>query len=144
MSIWCALHLVSNIHRYFGNRECVCPICPELFPRCIHSHFTHNWWYSILSKKQHNWFYKNLHNSGMVGRRKLPDPSLNSIFNALLIGVPIYALVSVNWFWLEVPSEVGKYLAEVLLLSRLNYCSVAYAQIPMYLTNSFMTEVPHI
>ena len=39
----------------------------------------------ILSKKQHNWFYKNLHNSGMVGRRKLPDPSLN--FNALSIGV---------------------------------------------------------
>ena len=98
----------------------------------------------ILLKKRCNWIHKNPHNSGMVGRRKLPDPSLNSIFNALLIGVPIYALVSVNWFWLEVPSEVGKYLAEVLLLSRLNYCSVAYAQIPMYLTNSFMTEVPHI
>ena len=32
-------------------------------------------------------FYKNLHNSGMVGRRKLPDPSLNCIFNALPIGV---------------------------------------------------------
>ena len=36
----------------------------------------------ILSKKQHNWFYKNLHNSGMVSRRKLPDPSLSCIFNA--------------------------------------------------------------
>ena len=47
-------------------------------------------------KKQHNGFYKNLHNSGMVGRKKLPDPSLNSIFNALLTGVPIYALISVN------------------------------------------------
>ena len=33
----------------------------------------------ILSKKQYNWFYKNLHNSGMVGGRKLPDPSLNYI-----------------------------------------------------------------
>ena len=41
----------------------------------------------ILSKKQHNWFYKNLHNLRMVGRRKLPDPSLNCIFNALSIGV---------------------------------------------------------
>ena len=41
----------------------------------------------ILPKKQHNWFYKNLHNSGMVGRRKLPDPSLNCIFNALSIRV---------------------------------------------------------
>ena len=41
----------------------------------------------ILFKKQHNWFHKNLHNSGMVGRRKLADPSLNRIFNALSIGV---------------------------------------------------------
>ena len=41
----------------------------------------------ILSKKRRNWFHKNLHNSGMVGRRKLPDPSLNRIFNALSIGV---------------------------------------------------------
>ena len=37
----------------------------------------------ILSKKWRNWFHKTLHNSGMVGRRKLPDPSLNHIFNAL-------------------------------------------------------------
>ena len=41
---------------------------------------------SILSKKQHNWFYKNLHNSRMVYRKKLPDPSWNCIFNALSIG----------------------------------------------------------
>ena len=41
----------------------------------------------ILSKKRRNWFHKNLHNSGMVGRRKLPDPSLNRIFNALSVGV---------------------------------------------------------
>ena len=77
----------------------------------LYSHFTQNYifWYILetknscfvrkncskssyicaflLSKKQQNWFYKNLHNSGMVGRRKLPDPSLNIIFNALLIGV---------------------------------------------------------
>ena len=41
----------------------------------------------ILLKKRCNWIHKNPHNSGMVGRRKLPDPSLNSIFNALSIGV---------------------------------------------------------
>ena len=41
----------------------------------------------ILSKKGHYWFHKNLHNSGMVSRRKLPDSSLNHIFNALSIGV---------------------------------------------------------
>ena len=41
----------------------------------------------FISKNQHNWFYKNLHHSGMVCRRKLPDPSLNCIFNALSIGV---------------------------------------------------------
>ena len=41
----------------------------------------------ILSKKWRNWFHKNLHNSGMVGRRKLPDPLLNHILNVLSIGV---------------------------------------------------------
>ena len=41
----------------------------------------------ILSRKQHSWFYKNLHNSGMVGRRKLSDPSFNRIFNVLSSGV---------------------------------------------------------
>ena len=49
----------------------------------------------ILSKKQYNWFYKNLHNSGMVGGRKLPDPSLNRIFNALSIGVQY--ILSFQW-----------------------------------------------
>ena len=41
----------------------------------------------ILPKKRRNWYHKNLHNSGMVGRRKLPDPSLNCTFNVLPIGV---------------------------------------------------------
>ena len=40
----------------------------------------------ILSKKRRNWFHKSLRNSGRVGRRKLPDPSLNHIFNVLSIG----------------------------------------------------------
>ena len=41
----------------------------------------------ILSKKQRNWLHKNLHDSGMIGRRKLSEPSLNRIFNALSTGV---------------------------------------------------------
>ena len=36
---------------------------------------------------KNGWFHKNLHNSGIVCRRKLPDPSLNCIFNALSIDV---------------------------------------------------------
>ena len=32
-------------------------------------------------------YHSNLDNSGMVGRRRLPDPSFNHIFNALSIGV---------------------------------------------------------
>ena len=41
----------------------------------------------ILSKTHQNWFRKKLYNSGMVGHRKLSDPLLNRIFNALLTGV---------------------------------------------------------
>ena len=77
-------------------------LCSHFTQNCILLYFleaknpyfeTKNCWKSsyicvfILSKKGHNWFHKNLHNSGMVGRRKLPDPSLNRIFNALSIGV---------------------------------------------------------
>ena len=76
--------------------------CSHFTQNCILLYFleaknpyfvTKNCWKSsyicvfILSKKRRNWFHKNLHNSGMVGRRKLPDPSLTRIFNALLIGV---------------------------------------------------------
>ena len=44
--------------------------------------------YLFCSKsKFHNWFHKNLHNSGMVCRRKLPNPSLNHILNDISIGV---------------------------------------------------------
>ena len=76
--------------------------CSHFTQNCILFYFleaknpyfvTKNCWKSsyicvfILSKKRRNWFHKNLHNSGMVGRSKLPDPWLNRIFNALLIGV---------------------------------------------------------
>ena len=55
-------------------------------------------WVFIFSKKQHNWFYKNLHNSGMVGRRKLPNPSLNCFFNCFfsIDLCTIYALIWMN------------------------------------------------
>ena len=43
--------------------------------------------YVFFSKKQQNWFFENIHNSGMVDRRKLGGRSLNCIFNAVLIGL---------------------------------------------------------
>ena len=49
----------------------------------------------ILSKRRHSWFYKKLYNSGMVGRRKLPDRSLNCIFNAVSIGA--HNMLSFQW-----------------------------------------------
>ena len=87
--------------------------CPTFcfFKYILYRHFTQNgiflyfleakilvlWWkviqnllifvYLFCPKKQHNWFYENLHDSGMVGRTKLSDLSLNCIFNALSIGV---------------------------------------------------------
>ena len=79
-----------------------CMLCSHFTQNCILWYFleakntyfeTKNCWISsyicvfILSKKRLNWFYKDLHNSGMVGRRKLPYPLLNRIFNALSIGV---------------------------------------------------------
>ena len=98
-------------------------LCSHFTQNCILLYFleaknpyfvTKNCWKSsyicvfILSIKQHNWFYKNLHNSGMVGRRKLHDPSLNRIFNALSIGVQ-YTL-SFQWtnFGLKCLVEVRK------------------------------------
>ena len=49
----------------------------------------------ILSKKRRNWFHKNPHNLRTVRRRKLPDPSLNRIFNALSNGVQY--MLSFQW-----------------------------------------------
>ena len=77
-------------------------LCSHFTESCILLHFleakspyfeTKNCWKSsyicvfILSKKRRNRFHKNPHNSGTVGHRKLPDPSLNRIFNALSTGV---------------------------------------------------------
>ena len=41
----------------------------------------------VLSEKTAQLILQNLHNSRMVGRRELFDPSLNRIFNALSISV---------------------------------------------------------
>ena len=49
----------------------------------------------ILPKKRRNWFHKNLQNLGMVAHRKLPNPLLKRIFNALSIGVQY--TVSFQW-----------------------------------------------
>ena len=45
MLIWCAFHSVTKIQRYFGNREGICQIWPELIIICIHTHLIHNWWW---------------------------------------------------------------------------------------------------
>ena len=60
----------------------------------------------ILSKKRCNWFHKNLHNSGMVGRRKLSDPSLNHIFNVLSIGVQY--VLSFQWINFSLKNLIPK------------------------------------
>ena len=66
------LYFLEAKNPYFETKRCWKSSCIYVF---------------ILSKKWRNWFHKNLHNSGMVGCWKLPDPSLNRIFNALSIGV---------------------------------------------------------
>ena len=48
----------------------------------------------FLSKKQQNWFWKNFHNSGAVGQKKLPDPSLCNVFNLWFL---IYPLIWMIW-----------------------------------------------
>ena len=65
----------------------------------------------IFTKKRHNWFYKNLHNSGIVGRRKLPDPSLNCILNALSIRIK-YTL----------PLQWTNFSLKCLLLRKIKIC----------------------
>ena len=63
---------------------------------------------TFLPKNQQNWFQKNIRDMEMVGYRKLFDPSLNRIFNPLLIGLPSH--FSDVWFWTEVPSFNWKFL----------------------------------
>ena len=104
---------VCKLYFYFGhvrNFGQYLYLCSHFTQSCILLYFleaknpyfeTKNCWKSsyicvfILSKKRRNWFHKNPHNSGTVGRRKLPDPSLNRIFNALSIGVQY--MLSFQW-----------------------------------------------
>ena len=72
----------------------------------------------ILSKKRRNWFHKNPHNSGTVGHRKLPDPSLNRIFNTLSIGVqymPLFQWTNFGLKCLLSESRIGFVLFLVFL-----------------------------
>ena len=69
-------------------------LCSHFTQNCIFLYYlegknpcflTKNCWKSsyncvfILSKQRYNRFHKNLHNSGMVVRRKLPNPLFNRI-----------------------------------------------------------------
>ena len=59
--------------------------------------------------KQQNWFCKNCHNSGVVSRRKLPNPSLSNIFIVIWIFcrlVHIQLVIWMTWFWHEVPNYI--------------------------------------
>ena len=82
---------------------------------------TKNFWKSsyicvfILPRKRRNWFHKNLHNWGMVGRRKLPDPSLKRIFNALSIGVQYTVLFQLTNFRLKRPPIYWMFICVFIL-----------------------------
>ena len=56
---WYALHSMSNIHRHFGNRAWVCPMCPKLFAICIHTHLTHNGYKGYETKRSKKLLYMN-------------------------------------------------------------------------------------
>ena len=70
-------HFTQNyIFLYFFEAKNPCFVtknCWKSFYLCV---FT-------LSRKRRNWFTKNLHNSGLAGLKKQPNPSLNHIFNVL-------------------------------------------------------------
>ena len=70
----------------------------------------------ISSKKRCNWLYKTLHNPGMVGRRKLPHPSLNRLFNALSIGIK-YTL---SFQWTNFDMKCLQILSKLRLTLTLN------------------------
>ena len=115
---------------FFVNNESVLLLALVKYMLCIHftqnfiflyfleaknpCFVTKNCWKSssmcvfILSKKQRNWFHENFHNSGMVGLRKLPDLSLNRIFNALLVGVQYTLLFQWTNSGLKCLFEVNK------------------------------------
>ena len=64
--------------------------------------------FSFYPKKLETWFQKNFHNSNVVSRRKLFDPSLGNVFNLLSIGLR-YTL-SFEWSDFSL-----KYLVTVML-----------------------------
>ena len=105
----------------------------------------------ILSKKRRNWFHKNPHNSGTVGRRKLPDPSLNRVFNALSIGVQymlsfqwtnfgLKCLIEYNTRNIFVEKAYTKYVSETIPgpLSKISRLSISLDQCGKVLSSLFL------
>ena len=84
--------------------------------------------YFPLSKKLRSWFHKNLHNSGMFGCRKLPDPVLNRIFNAL----PFRVQCTLSFQWTNfdlkclflVLTKLSFWQGDWALRSALSFCGV--------------------
>ena len=71
----------------------------------------------ILSRKQYNCLQKDFHNSRMVGRRKLSDPSFNRVFKTLSIGGKYTLLFQQIKFGLK-----------CLIKTKKNICSVPFSK----------------
>ena len=89
----------------------------------------------ILSTKQHNWLLKSFHNSGIVGHRKLSDPSFNWIFNALSIGV--HFTLSFWWTKFRLKCLLRKYFLQYKLQSRCFWVTFAHVLYRTSLGNCF-------
>ena len=72
----------------FWSVNYICQVCKLYFYFENHLIFVH------LFCPKNDPFRKNLYNPEMVGRRELPDPSLNRIFNALSIGAQYTLLMN--------------------------------------------------
>ena len=89
----------------------------------------------IFSKRRRNWFYENLYNSGLVGRRKLLDPSLNRIFNALSIGVQYMLSFQLTDFDL-------KYLLQSHLFSAFSSFQTSNVSFAFHVLSPFLGSSP--
>ena len=73
-----------------------------IFGHCfLTKNFSKSYLYVFVLSIKQNWFYKNFHDSGVVGRRKLTDSSLSNIFNLLLTGLQYTLLFECHDFGLK-------------------------------------------
>ena len=79
--------------------------------------------------------HKNHHNSGMTGRRKLLDPSLNRIFNALSIGVQYMLSFQLTDFGL-------KYLLQSHLFSAFSSFQTSNVSFAFHVLSPFLGSSP--